>query len=71
MSEPRTYHQARWNEPVIMELGAPGRRGAGRHVHEEADPADLDDAGRGPRLQGGAFQLRDHRFPLAAATAAM
>ena len=24
---PREVHQARWNEPVVMELGAPGRRG--------------------------------------------
>jgi glycine dehydrogenase subunit 2 len=23
----KEYHQARWNEPVVMELGAPGRRG--------------------------------------------
>jgi glycine dehydrogenase subunit 2 len=26
-AKPREYHQARWNEPVVMELGAPGRRG--------------------------------------------
>ena len=24
----REYHSAQWNEPVIMEMGAPGRRGA-------------------------------------------
>ena len=22
------YHAARWDEPLVMELGAPGRRGA-------------------------------------------
>ncbi|WP_431283391.1 aminomethyl-transferring glycine dehydrogenase subunit GcvPB [Humitalea sp. 24SJ18S-53] len=26
-TSPRLYHQARWHEPVVMELGAPGRRG--------------------------------------------
>ena len=25
--EPKLIHQARWNEPVVMELGVPGRRG--------------------------------------------
>ena len=27
MTAPRLYHQARWHEPVVHELGAPGRRG--------------------------------------------
>ena len=24
----RRYHAARWDEPIVMELGAPGRRGS-------------------------------------------
>ena len=33
---PRRYHAAVWDEPLVMELGAPGRRGV---VFGEADPA--------------------------------
>jgi glycine dehydrogenase subunit 2 len=33
--KPRRYHAAVWDEPLVMELGAPGRRGA---VFGEADP---------------------------------
>lgn len=29
------YHSAKWDEPVIMEMGAPGRRGA---IYPKADP---------------------------------
>jgi glycine dehydrogenase subunit 2 len=28
MSAPRTFHAANWNEPIVMELGSPGRRGS-------------------------------------------
>jgi glycine dehydrogenase subunit 2 len=33
---PRKFHAARWSEPVVMELGHPGRRG---QIFPEADPA--------------------------------
>ena len=32
----RKFHAARWDEPVVMELGYPGRRG---QIFPEADPA--------------------------------
>jgi glycine dehydrogenase subunit 2 len=36
MTRPRRFHAARWREPVVMELGHPGRRG---QVFAPADPA--------------------------------
>ena len=27
MTEPKEFHAARWNEPVVMEMGRPGARG--------------------------------------------
>jgi glycine dehydrogenase subunit 2 len=36
---PRRYHAAVWDEPLVLELGAPGRRGV---VFEEPD-ADVDE----------------------------
>ena len=39
---PRNYHAARWDEPVISDLGSPGERGV---LVDEADPAIVDGAG--------------------------
>ncbi|MFM2150766.1 MAG: hypothetical protein RLZZ187_3072 [Pseudomonadota bacterium] len=41
---PREVHQARWNEPVVMELGAPGRRGL-TFAAPEAEVAAIGPAG--------------------------
>ena len=45
----RPFHQARWNEPVILEMSSPGERGI---LVPEAEPELREAAGdptRGPR----------------------
>ena len=42
MNPVREVRQARWNEPVVMELGVPGRRGA---VFPTAEPAVVEAVG--------------------------
>ena len=42
----RDFHEARWDEPIIMELGSPGERGV---LVPKADPR----GGKGHRNGGG------------------
>ena len=42
----RRYHAARWDEPTVMELGRPGRRGVLVPPAEPAIAAQAGDAGR-------------------------
>jgi len=43
----RKFHAARWDEPVVMELGHPGRRG---QIFPEADPAIRKAVGEAAKL---------------------
>ena len=43
----RKFHAARWDEPVVMELGHPGRRG---QIFPEADPAVRKAVGEAAKL---------------------
>lgn len=51
MIEIKDFHQARWNEPVVMELSVPGERGVllpelEDEIDKEVDFADLGDIAR-------------------------
>ena len=41
---PRRYHAAVWDEPLVLELGAPGRRGV---VFGDVEPGVRDLVGEG------------------------
>ncbi|MFN3686543.1 aminomethyl-transferring glycine dehydrogenase subunit GcvPB [Salinarimonas sp.] len=55
MTKPREYRQARWNEPVVMELGVPGRRGA---VFPAAEPDVAATVGAAESLIPAAMRRR-------------
>ncbi|MDP3058971.1 MAG: glycine dehydrogenase subunit 2, partial [bacterium] len=40
--KPKDFHQAKWNEPIIMELGCPGERGI---AVSQAEPRVISEAG--------------------------
>ncbi len=57
----REFHAARWHEPVIMELGHPGRRG---QVFPAADPAVREVVGEAETLiPAGLARRRRPRLP--------
>jgi glycine dehydrogenase subunit 2 len=63
--QPREYHQARWNEPVVMELGAPGRRGivfpqAESDVAAVGSAADLVPSGMRRRQAPALPEMSEH-----------
>lgn len=43
----RGFHEARWDEPIIMEIGNPGERGV---LVPKADERVVEDRGKGRRL---------------------
>ncbi len=55
MSTLRRYHAAVWDEPVVMELGRPGRRGL---LFPEAEPGVRDAVGNGADLVPAAVRRR-------------
>lgn len=53
--EPKQVHQARWNEPVVMEMGYPGRRGA---VFPAPEPGVAKAVGKARALVPAAMRRR-------------
>src|SRR6516165_317722 len=57
----RKFHAARWDEPVVMELGYPGRRG---QIFPEADPAIRKAVGEAAKLiPAGLARRRAPKLP--------
>ena len=57
----RKFHAARWDEPVVMELGYPGRRG---QIFPEADPAIRKAVGEASKLvPAGLARRRPPKLP--------
>jgi glycine dehydrogenase subunit 2 len=54
--ELKEYHAPVWNEPVIMELGYPGRRGV---LFPQAEAAILDSVGEAGELIPPALRRQD------------
>jgi glycine dehydrogenase subunit 2 len=42
VSVPRRFHEARWDEPIVLEMGSPGERG---YVPPAVEPAIADAVG--------------------------